>query len=208
MRKVFFVFLFSLFLHPAHADDTLTLARGKMAVVALDRSLYAITDSNVFCIHIIIYNTTDDSLGVDLNSFFETIYLNMWWVEDPTMENSIDEMRSVYSPPDRASVKSANFGYAEHRLKMIPPHGKLDYYSSHGMEKKQDVLHDAAKGSHPQKMMLSLNGQLLICNGKTLQDVHFSDEKGLKGNTNNYWLALPWPVNWKAAPAGALFLWD
>ncbi|HEU4719468.1 MAG TPA: hypothetical protein VFU15_16610 [Bacteroidia bacterium] len=187
------------------AQDTISLCKGKMAEVMVEKCVYENSATDFFYLHVILKNLTDDTIGVDLSHNEDVVHINQWTTGDTTFRMVIDEAELTYSDPDRMREQQLKNDFHAGKLTIIPPHSSVDYYHNFNGGPAKNLR----RQEHEDKskyVLFSLKGQLTFTDGKTLEDFHTGDYEHGKDNFPD--VAIRCPVEWKKIPAGALIITD
>jgi hypothetical protein len=183
----------------ADANSWFVVAKGKLAEVAVERALYESAPADPFLIHMRVTNLTDRQLGIDLRDRWSAIYPNLWGYQPRRERGNIDEIRIIHKSltnKEKAQLKGA---FAAGKLTSIPAKQSVDYFQIFNSSSAQDVKNEA----QDKYLMISLGGEQLITDGKTVEQLSLERKYGPKPGPDQTSLTIPTPVPWKALPAEA-----
>jgi len=169
---------------------------GEFADIYFERSLYEKESSAHFFVKVLIKNKSNKLIGVDMvNDYWAVLYPNQYVVQDifdrekPALEYQVTPDTLDQLMRDRVINE-----YHREQLLMIHPGKAIVYYRDFTAAKKK-----AVQIKKNEKLTLSFDGQLLITNGKTIEDVNCFNETNV-----NRFLMLNYPLKWTVIPPDAL----
>ena len=179
------------------------IAKGKMAEVYAEKTLYIGEHDSTYFIHFIIYNVSSDTICISLSDYFNTAYANSWVFVDTT-SNVINDggMRLDYQALTKKEKDELKKDFAENKFRKISPGDSLVYFDN--FWPVSDVI---KQGNENQPncpyFTISLRGRLSFTDthGNLIEDFYSGQDVRL---SNFAELNIRWPVIAKPIPAGAI----
>lgn len=181
----------------ADADTTTWFSLGSAGdlAAATARVLYEADGQPHFYLRFRVENRGDRALGVDLRGYHEVLYPNQWgWSHGPRRD-VVDETRAVFPPATAERRSELRAAFQGGLLTRVPAHGALEFYRDFNASGRADVERDPAA-----YLLIAVDGQLLASDGDRVLELHIGDDEATRV------LALPAPLPWARAPAGAITL--
>ena len=174
---------------PMMTDSTL-------AAVQVERRLYETTASDHFFIRARLTNLSQQTLGVDLRTYWGIIYPNQWGVQQQDHREVIDEGRMIHEPLDDQRKQQLVADYHAGTLAMVKPGQAVEYYREFNASGHPDV--DQRTGNY---FLLSVDGRILVTDGSRVEALDCTWHQGASTGCGD--LVIPFPVRWGTIPPGS-----
>jgi hypothetical protein len=164
------------------------VAAGALAQVHVEPVLYERPGDKRFFVRVRITNKTDRTIGVELGRG-SVIDPNQWGIHPLDHRTIIDESRAIYPAPDDERKSQLLRAFRNGDLQDVRPKQSLAYFRA--FEGKNAREETAAESGY---FILSLDGRLLITDGRDIDDVRPPWMDGRPGSSE---LVIRCPVAWK-----------
>jgi hypothetical protein len=158
--------------------------------------LYERPDLSNFFVHVRVTNLTSRAIGVDLRDYWHVIYPNQWGPVNTDHRQRIDEGRVEYPPLKKAAEDKLLADFRAGALTTIPAGKSVDYYREFNASGRANVEKQVEGFKY---LIISLNGQQLLADGKQVEQVSCDWEQIETADTD---LVIAAPVPWKKIPDG------
>ena len=170
------------------------LVEDKFVSVYVERSLYKVSGSKDFFVHVRIYNRTHKRLSVDLRDRFSVIYPDQWGLYSKPHRDAIDEERMV--PPKMDAALKQKLIADFHAGALTGIGDSLDYYREFYGQGPE-----ANANSAGNFMIVSMGGWLLLSDGESGDMASLEESRERPFELSD--VVFPLPLQWKNIPTGA-----
>ena len=145
------------------------ILKGHFVDIFVDKVIYHSKITNNFLLKIIIKNTSEKTIGIDLSDYWKVLYPNQWGIYNKSYRDEINEIR--ITPDDNIDKKEVLFKYINGKgLRFIKQGESIEYYREWNGSGEKINLIDANK-----YLIISIDGQLLTTDGKDVENVVCKD---------------------------------
>ncbi|GAG99003.1 unnamed protein product, partial [marine sediment metagenome] len=173
--------------------------RGELVDVYIEPQLYDKEGSDHFFLRVVLHNTTDQTIGLDMvvDPYWSVLFPNQYVIqnafdqEHPMIEHQITPITLSF---DEKDYMMNNYKYGE--LSMMKPDTYIEYYRDFtGFHKKKVKLKEN------QKITLSFDGQMFVTDGKKIEEFNCFKETDV-----NRFVMIYHPAKMHALPENGFVL--
>lgn len=168
----------------------MTVARGSLVAVSIERVLYEASTPSHFFIHARVENLTAGPIFVDLRKATEVFYPNQWTTSTKPNREAVDERRlritGPLTPQEEAEVLTAQ---RSGELVDISPQGVVDYFREFNRSGRADVEQQSSGMAY---VIVIIDGQLRVTDGRRVERLLAPEDDAPRE------VAIPIPVQWSA----------
>jgi hypothetical protein len=172
MKKIILIYILFIipFFATCQSPSEQMVYKGKFVEIYVDKAIYHTISNENFLMKFIIKNTSDKAIGVDLSDYWKVIYPNQWGIYQKPYREVIDERRII---PDKIINKTAIIqSFKNNKLDTISAGGRYEYYRDwNGSGEKADLK------NKNEYLIISIDGQLLVTDGKSVEQITLTDAK-------------------------------
>ncbi len=169
------------------------ICKGEFVNIYVEKAIFHSPKNNNFLMKFEIKNISNKTIGLDLTDYWKIIYPNQWGIYRKPYREVIDEERMLTDTViDKADLINK---YNNKTLTFIKPNETVAYYRDWNGSGEKVELTD--KKSF---LIITVDGQLLLTNGKTVEQIIIGDNEKDRAIVFNY------PIVNETIPVNALII--
>ena len=181
-------------------DGWVSVARGSLVEVAVERALYEEAGHPHFFVHVRVQNLGGAPIGVDLRKYHGVFFPNQWGASSAPHRGAVDERRFLPEGPlDAAGQAEIVAAHRAGLLTNVSAHGFIEYYEEFNASGRSDV---DAQSAGAKYVLVVIDGHMRATDGRVAERLDAPLEDAPRE------IAVSAPVRWARIPPGALVIRD